>query len=84
LARRLAPLTDREWAAWLPTIAYAIEHRDGMILVDAGASPHASSGFRAGIRISALRCVSTLRRMRRPAHSYEQSESVLPMSSGWS
>ncbi|MBV8443597.1 MAG: N-acyl homoserine lactonase family protein [Hyphomicrobiales bacterium] len=38
LARRLAPLTDREWAAWLPTYAYAIEHRDGVILVDAGAS----------------------------------------------
>ncbi len=38
LARRLAPLTDREWSAWLPTTAYAIEHRDGVILVDAGAS----------------------------------------------
>jgi N-acyl homoserine lactone hydrolase len=38
LARRLAPLTDREWVAWLPTYAYAIEHRDGVILVDAGAS----------------------------------------------
>ena len=38
LARRIAPLTDREWVAWLPTYAYAIEHRDGVILVDAGAS----------------------------------------------
>ncbi len=37
LARRLAPLTDGEWSAWLPTIAYAIEHRDGVILVDSGA-----------------------------------------------
>ena len=26
------------WSAWLPTYAYAIEHRDGVILVDAGAS----------------------------------------------
>ncbi len=29
LARRLAPLTDPEWSAWLPTLAYAIEHRSG-------------------------------------------------------
>jgi glyoxylase-like metal-dependent hydrolase (beta-lactamase superfamily II) len=38
LARRLAPLTDSQWSAWLPTTAYAIEHREGVILVDAGAS----------------------------------------------
>ncbi len=38
LARRLAPLMDREWSDWLPTTAYAIEHRDGVILVDTGAS----------------------------------------------
>jgi N-acyl homoserine lactone hydrolase len=38
LARRLAPLIDGEWSDWLPTFAYAIEHRDGVILVDAGAS----------------------------------------------
>ena len=36
--RRLAPLIDAEWSAWLPTLAYAIEHRDGVILVDTGAS----------------------------------------------
>ena len=38
LKRRLGPLIDSEWSAWLPTLAYAIEHRDGVILVDAGAS----------------------------------------------
>jgi glyoxylase-like metal-dependent hydrolase (beta-lactamase superfamily II) len=38
LQRRLAPLIDSEWSAWLPTFAYAIEHRDGVILVDTGAS----------------------------------------------
>ena len=37
-ARRLAPLVDKEWSDWLPTTAYAIEHRDGVILVDTGAS----------------------------------------------
>jgi N-acyl homoserine lactone hydrolase len=38
LTRRLAPLIDSAWSDWLPTFAYAIEHRDGVILVDAGAS----------------------------------------------
>ena len=38
LRRRLAPLLDNEWSPWLPTLVYAIEHRDGVILVDAGAS----------------------------------------------
>ena len=37
-ARRLAPLIDKEWSDWLPTYAFAVEHRDGVILVDAGAS----------------------------------------------
>ena len=43
LQRRLAPLIDSEWSAWLPTFAYAIEHRDGVILVDTGASAAAKS-----------------------------------------
>ncbi len=38
LARRLRPLIDAEWSPWLPTLAYAVEHRDGVILVDTGAS----------------------------------------------
>jgi len=38
LSRRLAPLIDAEWSDWLPICVYAIEHRDGVILVDAGAS----------------------------------------------
>lgn len=38
LARRLAPLLDAEWSDWLPVNAYAIEHRDGVILVDTGVS----------------------------------------------
>ncbi len=38
LARRLRPLIDAEWSPWLPTLAYAIEHRDGVFLVDTGAS----------------------------------------------
>jgi len=38
LARRLAPLFDPAWSDWLPTYAFAIEHRDGVVLVDTGAS----------------------------------------------
>jgi N-acyl homoserine lactone hydrolase len=43
LTRQFAPLIDSEWSAWLPTFAYAIEHRDGVILVDTGASAAAKS-----------------------------------------
>lgn len=56
LKRRLAPLIDAEWSAWLPTLAYAIEHRDGVILVDTGASavlkrlPRWHPYFRLGVR----------------------------------
>ncbi len=38
LARRVAPLFDATWSDWLPVNAYAIEHRDGVILVDTGVS----------------------------------------------
>ena len=38
LMRRLSPLVDSEWASWIPTFAWAIEHPEGVILVDTGAS----------------------------------------------
>ena len=40
LARRLAVFTDREWTDWLPTYAWAIEHREGVIVVDTGQGSH--------------------------------------------
>lgn len=40
LARRLAVFTDRHWTEWLPTYAWAIEHRDGVIVVDTGQGAH--------------------------------------------
>lgn len=40
LARRLAVFTDREWTDWLPTYAWAIEHPDGVIVVDTGQGAH--------------------------------------------
>jgi glyoxylase-like metal-dependent hydrolase (beta-lactamase superfamily II) len=38
LARRLAPIFDDEWSGWLPTYAFAVEHPEGVILVDTGAN----------------------------------------------
>ena len=38
LARRLAPLWDGEWSDWLPISVFAIEHHDGVVLIDAGAN----------------------------------------------
>ncbi len=43
LARQLAPLVDRAWSPWLPTLAWAIEHPEGVILVDTGASARLKS-----------------------------------------
>jgi N-acyl homoserine lactone hydrolase len=38
LARRLAPLVDDEWSDWLPTYVFAVEHSEGVILIDTGAN----------------------------------------------
>ena len=40
LRRRLAVLADRQWTPWLPTYAWAIEHSEGVIVVDAGQGMH--------------------------------------------
>ena len=38
LARRLAPLWDGDWSDWVPIFIFAVEHRDGVVLIDAGAN----------------------------------------------
>jgi glyoxylase-like metal-dependent hydrolase (beta-lactamase superfamily II) len=40
LARRLAIFTDHNWTEWLPTYAWAIEHKEGVIVVDTGQGAH--------------------------------------------
>jgi N-acyl homoserine lactone hydrolase len=40
LARRLAIFTDHNWTDWLPTYAWVIEHREGVIVVDTGQGVH--------------------------------------------
>lgn len=39
-SRRLAVFTDRSWTPWLPTYAWAIEHREGVVVVDTGQGAH--------------------------------------------
>jgi len=56
LRRRLGPLTDSEWSDWLPTYAFALEHPEGVILVDTGSNaglmnlPRWHPYFRFGVR----------------------------------
>jgi N-acyl homoserine lactone hydrolase len=38
--RQLAIFTDSAWTEWLPTYAWAIEHREGVIVVDTGQGAH--------------------------------------------
>jgi hypothetical protein len=40
LARRLAIFTDSGWTDWLPTYAWVIDHREGIIVVDTGQGAH--------------------------------------------
>jgi glyoxylase-like metal-dependent hydrolase (beta-lactamase superfamily II) len=42
LRRRAAPLLDREWTERLPILAWAIEHPEGLIVVDAGETARTS------------------------------------------
>jgi N-acyl homoserine lactone hydrolase len=40
LWRQLQPMVSREWAPWSPVYAWAIEHPEGVIVVDTGAAAH--------------------------------------------
>jgi hypothetical protein len=40
LARRLAVVADRDWIDWLPTYVWAIDHPEGVIVVDTGQGAH--------------------------------------------
>jgi N-acyl homoserine lactone hydrolase len=41
--RQLQPILSSEWADWSPVYAWAIEHPEGVIVVDAGAAAHLKS-----------------------------------------
>jgi N-acyl homoserine lactone hydrolase len=44
--RRLNTMLDREWTDWLPIYAFAIEHPEGVIVVDTGETANATrSGY---------------------------------------
>ena len=40
LWRQLQPVVSREWAEWSPVYAWAIEHPEGVIVVDTGSGAH--------------------------------------------
>jgi glyoxylase-like metal-dependent hydrolase (beta-lactamase superfamily II) len=43
LARQAGPILDTHWSQWLPTYAWAIEHEEGVIVVDTGQAAHLKS-----------------------------------------
>ncbi len=43
LWRQLQPMVSSEWADWSPVYAWAIEHPEGVIVVDTGAAAHLKS-----------------------------------------
>ena len=40
LRRRFGVMVDRDWTPWLPTFAWAIDHPEGVIVVDTGQGVH--------------------------------------------
>ena len=42
-ARQVGPLFDQSWSGWLPTYCWAIEHTEGVIVVDTGQAAHLKS-----------------------------------------
>jgi N-acyl homoserine lactone hydrolase len=40
ITRQLAIFADRNWTEWLPTYAWAIEHPEGVVVVDTGQGAH--------------------------------------------
>jgi N-acyl homoserine lactone hydrolase len=43
LIRQLQPILSRQWAEWVPVLAFAIEHPEGVIVVDTGSGAHLKS-----------------------------------------
>jgi N-acyl homoserine lactone hydrolase len=43
LRRQIQPIVSSEWAEWVPVYAWAIEHPDGVIVVDTGSGAHLKS-----------------------------------------
>ena len=43
LWRQIQPIVSSEWAEWAPVYAWAIEHAEGVIVVDTGSATHVKS-----------------------------------------
>ena len=81
--RRLNTMLDREWTDWLPINAYAIEHPEGVIVVDTGETARAMEPgtSRGGIRTTGCRSGSRSAPPRRSARSSRRSGSSRATSS---
>ncbi len=75
--RRLNTMLDREWTDWLPIYAFAIEHPDGVIVVDTGETTAAGdrATSRAGTRTTGFRAARGRARARRSDHGCGRSGS---------
>ena len=43
LWRQIQPIVSGEWAEWVPVYAWAIEHPEGVVVVDTGSGAHLKS-----------------------------------------
>jgi len=76
-------VVDRNWSDWLPTLAWAVEHEEGVIVVDTGQASHLLRGYGRSLHpFSAGRCVSKSNPKRRSGHSYVHLVSDRAMSDG--
>ena len=75
-----AVFADSNWTDWLPTYAWVIEHRDGVVVVDTGQGlPTSSKPASHSILTSAGKLSFGLSVKKRSAHSYALSASVRAM-----
>jgi hypothetical protein len=83
--RLLHTLLDRDWTEPLPIYAFAIEHPEGVIVVDTGEAPapRSPATSRAGIRSSASPFAKPSNRSRRSGHSSSSSASGPVTSAAW-
>ena len=84
-ARIINVLRAKQWTEPLPIHVWAIEHPEGVILVDTGETALASGPgtSRAGSPTSGWRCASRCARTRRSARSWRASGSPPTRSGGW-
>ena len=75
LSRRFAIFTDTNWTEWLPTYAWAIDHPEGVIVVDTGQGAHLLESGKSLPLTSAGKSCSASNANRRSARNCARSAS---------